>query len=554
MKTGTGFRRLVALAGSVGLIAVAAACTPALTQPEQADTDMEGDAPDQPSDVDPADDTGQKEGDTGEQVDDVDDRDRCGRTPSDRYPALLIVSDGLRPDYVTQDLMPNVYALAQDGVWGERSYAALPALTRVNAPTISTGSYPRRHGMVGNRLYIPEVSDQPFSNGGASNLRMLDEETDGEMITNRSIGEILDEAGLEYFVTGSGGSGNSLLQNPRESGRGIWVANSNGFFVPAEQRDEAIAIIGPIDPDTTQRTKWAAQSLIHHTTERDPPDVTVMWINETDARGHEFGVGAPETLGAASHVDEQIGLVLDALEAAGHQFNIFLTSDHGFTTNAGGFSAGRILQDTGLDEGVVAVSSSLYLDESAQQNLEAIVEAFRADETVGTIYTRPGPDGAVVPGTFSLELIGLDHERGPDLHVMPAWSDEENEFGHAGITTRGGSNVATHGIDSPYDLRIPFVAAGPDIKEGLTLTNPTGNVDFAPTLLYLQGLSPPEEMDGRVLCEILTDGPEPESIHVHAQTHETTASLGGGLRYTSQLDILQVSKTFYIAGARTVRE
>ncbi len=552
MQTGRGLRSLVALTGSIALIAVAAACTPELTASGQADadadTDMEADANGLPSNNNPGEDASEADNGGGES-------DLCGRTPSStRHPALLIVSDGLRPDYVTEELMPNVHALAERGVWGERSFAALPALTRVNAPTISTGSYPRRHGMVGNTLYIPEVSDEPFSNGGASNLRMLDDETGGEMITTLSIGEVLDEAGLEYFVTGSGGSGNSLLQNPRESGRGLWVANSNGFFVPADQRDEALDIIGPIDPDTTERTKWAAQSLIYHTTERDPPDVTVMWINETDARGHEFGVGAPETLGAASHVDENIGLILDAFDAAGLEFNIFLTSDHGFTTNAGGFSAGRVLRDAGLDDGVVTVSSSLYLNESAQQNLEAIVEAFRADETVGTIYTRPGPDGAMVPGTFSLELIGLDHERGPDVHVMPAWSSDTNEFGRAGVTTRGGSNVATHGIDSPYDLKIPFVAAGPDIKEDLTLNNPTGNVDFAPTLLYLQGISPPEEMDGRVLCEIVEGGPDPDSIHVHSVTHETSASLGGGQRYTSQLDILQVGKTFYIAGARTDRQ
>lgn len=542
----------------VGLlcVVVAVGCTPGLEgpgheEPDAQEPDHQGGDVDGSGGSNAAGENAVDEPTNGGEEEEV---DLCGRMASERRPALLFVIDGLRPDYVTEELMPNVYALGQGGVWGERSYAALPALTRVNAPTISTGSYPRRHGMVGNSLFIPEVSSEPFSNGSASNLRMLDDETGGQMITAVSIGELLDEAGLEYFVTGSGGSGNSLLQNPRESGRGIWAANSNGFFVPASDRDEAISLIGPIDSDTTERTKWAAQSMIHNATERTPPDVTVMWINETDARGHEFGVGAPETLGAATHVDEHLGLVLEALDEAGLEFNIFLTSDHGFTTNAGGFSAARVLRDAGLDDGVVVVSSSLYLNESAQQNLEAIVDAFRADGTVGTIYTRPGPDGVMVPGTFSLELIGLDHERGPDVHVMPAWSDDENEFGRAGVTRRGGSNVATHGIDSPYDLKIPFVAAGPDIKAGLRLTNPTGNVDFAPTLLYLQGLVVPEEMDGRVICEIFEGGPDPASVHVHAQTHETTASLGGGVRYTAQLDTLQVGKTFYIAGARTVRQ
>ena len=484
------------------------------------------------------------------------DPDLCGRAPTSHHPALLFVIDGLRPDYVTEDLMPNVWALAQRGVHGERSYAALPALTRVNAPTISTGSYPRRHGMVGNTIYLPDVSPEPFSNGSATNLRMLDEATDGQMLTAITMGELLEEAGLEFFVTGSGGSGNSLLQNPRSSGRGIWAANGsvNGFFRPSSDRDYALETIGPIDPDTVERTKWAAQSVIYHTTERTPPDVTMVWINETDAHGHEFGVGAPETLAAVTRVDTQIGLVLDALDDADLEFNIFLTADHGFTTNAGGFSAARVLRDAGLENGTVVVSSSIYLTDAAAQNLDAMVAAFRVDETVGTIYTRPGPDGAAVPGTFSLELIGLDHPRGPDLHVMPAWSSAPNQFGRPGTTRRGGSNVATHGMDSPFDLRIPFIAAGPDIRSGTILTNPTGNVDFAPTLLYLQGLTPPETMDGRVICEILEGGPLPAEVHVHTGLHETTANLGGGRRYTSQLTTLQVGSTFYIAGATTVRE
>ena len=478
--------------------------------------------------------------------------DLCGRTQVDRHPALLLVIDGLRPDYVTPELMPNLHALGERGVVGERSFAVYPTVTRANAPSISTGSYPRRHGILHNGLYMPEVADEPFSTGSAARLRELDAATGGEMLTTRSMGEILDEAGLTFFATGSGGSGNTLLQNHRGSGRGIWTAR--GFFVPSSARDEAVAAVGELPDENADMTVWSFSSYLHHAIEREPPDASIMWINEPDANGHAHGVGAPETLAAVANVDQQIGRILAAHEAAGHEANVFVTSDHGFTTSTGGYSLPRILADAGLDGGTEVVSQAMiYLDASAQGRLEEIVDVLRGHDAVGSIYTRPGPDGGgLVPGTLSMEVIQWDHPRNPDILVAAAWNDDTNIHDRAGATTRGGT--ATHGSDSPYDLRIPLIAAGPDIKTGERSSTPAGNVDFAPTLLYLQGLEPPQEMDGRVLCELLTGGPDPEQVHVHSQTHVTFANLGGGRRYRTELDTLQVQATVYVAGARTSRD
>ena len=42
---------------------------------------------------------------------------------------LLIVLDGLRPDYVTPELMPNLHALGQRGVVMTRHHAVYPTVT-----------------------------------------------------------------------------------------------------------------------------------------------------------------------------------------------------------------------------------------------------------------------------------------------------------------------------------------------------------------------------------------------------------------------------------------
>src|SRR5438309_11406829 len=54
-----------------------------------------------------------------------------------------------------------------------------------------------------------------------------------------------------------------------------------------------------------------------------------------------------------------------------------------------------------------------------------------------------------------------------------------------------------------------LIAAGPDFRRGIVDQLPTGNVDVAPTVLWILGITPPQPMDGRVLTEALTmDGPK----------------------------------------------
>ena len=84
--------------------------------------------------------------------------------PAPRH--LLIVLDGLRPDYVTPELMPNLHALGQRGVVMTRHHAVYPTVTRVNASSISTGAYPAVHGLMGNSIFFPDVDPGRFLDTG----------------------------------------------------------------------------------------------------------------------------------------------------------------------------------------------------------------------------------------------------------------------------------------------------------------------------------------------------------------------------------------------------
>src|SRR5262245_36096598 len=97
---------------------------------------------------------------------------------------LLVVLDGLRPDYITPEVMPHLYALGRRGVIFENHHSVFPTVTRVNAASISTGAYPAAHGLMGNAVFFPEVDPLRFlDTSERGNLLKIDAATGGALLT-----------------------------------------------------------------------------------------------------------------------------------------------------------------------------------------------------------------------------------------------------------------------------------------------------------------------------------------------------------------------------------
>ena len=65
---------------------------------------------------------------------------------------LVIVVDGLRPDDVKPALMPRLVQLGRRGSVCNAHPSVLPTVTRVNASSIATGTYPESHGLLANTI------------------------------------------------------------------------------------------------------------------------------------------------------------------------------------------------------------------------------------------------------------------------------------------------------------------------------------------------------------------------------------------------------------------
>jgi hypothetical protein len=135
-----------------------------------------------------------------------------------RHTHVVIVVDGLRPDYVTADVMPRLFRLGQRGIVFNAHHAVFPTVTRVNGPSFVTGSYPETHGLMGNAIYIPKANPaKALDTGGKANLEAA-ERADGPLLTAPTLGEILQRAGRKVLVVSSGSSGSAFVLNHTTTG------------------------------------------------------------------------------------------------------------------------------------------------------------------------------------------------------------------------------------------------------------------------------------------------------------------------------------------------
>ena len=131
--------------------------------------------------------------------------------PATATRTLIVVFDGLRPDYITPEYMPNVHAMKKTGAYGLHNHSVFPTVTRVNASSYITGSYPAKHGLMGNTVYFPEVDKaHGLNTGEVSDLRRIDQATGDKLLTAVSLGELLRKAGHKMMVFSSGSSGQAL--------------------------------------------------------------------------------------------------------------------------------------------------------------------------------------------------------------------------------------------------------------------------------------------------------------------------------------------------------
>lgn len=480
--------------------------------------------------------------------------------------AVVIVWDGLRPDFVTPEVTPVLHRLASGGVWCEASHCAYPSETRVNASALATGCYPGRSGITGNSIFVrgfdPAKPTAIVNTGDHTQLVRL-REIDAPLLHAPSTGDAVRAAGGAAVVASSGSPGSALLQDSSPDAITVNIALQR----PAHVAERVLREFGPVPPDSmpaTARSDWATAGLLDYLLPNllrpaviaGKPAYAHWWLTDPDHTAHRYGLGAPETVQSLRENDRRLAALMDRLAALDliEHTDVLLTADHGFST-AGpprGFDQALVaagLREAADSDDVVTTGQgggAITLHDRAHTRAEAIVRWLQEQPWVGLVFVRDGGPAYGLPGTLPLSLAWNGHvgARAPDIKFSAAWNDAPGPFGIAGSVLAGGGRGASHGSASPFDMRNSLFAWGPCFKRSVRSPVPAGIVDLAPTVRHLLGL-PRLPADGRVLSEALSDGPDPSEVRWKTETHEASASWPGGT-FRQRAALSRVGDTSYL--------
>ncbi|HEV3062677.1 MAG TPA: alkaline phosphatase family protein [Vicinamibacterales bacterium] len=475
---------------------------------------------------------------------------------------LLIVVDGLRPDYVTADVMPNLAALGKRGVVFNHHHSVYPTVTRVNASSISTGAYPETHGLMGNTVFFPRVDPTKFLDTAERSNLLRIADAEGRLLTAPTLGELLQAAGRKMLVVSSGSSGSAFLNNHTVSGGAILHYQ---YALP-ESLGQEMKAMGPAPAEGAPAgtlDRYAVDALLKVGIPRVDPSVTVLWLSDLDTTAHSKGIGAPATVEVLRLVDREIKRIEDALVTAGlsESYDIWVTSDHGFSTHIGAIDLDAVLRPFAgtLPDGsprIVTSGGAIYVRDGDQLAVTAIATKLQETAGVGAIFTRaaqPESLDGVVPGTLSFDAAHWNHDRSAQILFSPDWTDASNVYGLRGSVASSG--VAGHGSSSPWDIHNTLIAAGPDLKQSASVDAPSANVDFAATFLRLLGVAIPPSVQGRPLEEALIDGAASGASATRTTEHTATRA-DGTYAVTATFSILSAGGRDYryLDGTRVRRK
>lgn len=477
-----------------------------------------------------------------------------------RNKTLIVFFDGLRPDYITKEQMPNLYQFKETASAGKHHHSVFPTVTRVNSASYATGSYPGTHGLLGNSVYFPEVSPAKSTGTSYNDLTKVAAAISGPLLTTLSLGEILQSAGEKMMVFSSGTTGQAFLQN-HTVGTGAII--NPGLILPESFKAQVKADLGEIpgDDDDNNRHKWITDALLKYGLSPEGPLVSAIWFSDPDGAAHEHGIGSVEAVSAIRYVDSQFGRIFEGMKEKGlaDHYNIIISTDHGFVTHIGKQSLTDFLIQEGLKKDkesgdVVIAEGAIYVKDHDPAAIRKIVAALHKQEWFGAVFTKakkPGDMKGWVDGTLSFDAIHYAHpQRSGDILVAMNWNNDKNDKGYAGTDYSGG--VAGHGGSSPYEINIALFAKGPDIREAFTGTLPTSNVDIAPTVLAIYNLPLPAKMDGRAMTEFLKNTKSSTS-HFKKETVSTHAKYPWGT-YNLSLEMSVLGKYKYVNFTTTNRE
>jgi arylsulfatase A-like enzyme len=490
---------------------------------------------------------------------------------------VVLVWDGMRPDFITPQFAPNLYSLATNGVFFKRHHPVYISSTEVNGTALATGMHPGESGIIANTDYRPEFSLlSTYATEGSDPVWRGDLLSDGKYVRTATLAEMLQDAGIATIIAGS--KPVALLhdrslrkQTPTEKES---ITLFEGKTLPrsvaealAKVNDDKVFPTNVVHPNTAQDS-WTTKALTRSLWRKTVPKYTLLWLSEPDKSQHEHGPGSSKAVEGIESSDKNLGEVIKTLKEKGvyDSTDIFVVSDHGFSTIEKGpnivdalkkvkFTATKKFDNPEPgDVMVIGLGGSVmfYVFDRDEAVIRRLVTFLQTADFTGVVFSR-----LKLEGTFPLETVRYPStNNGPDVVISLRWHAGLNEYGTPGMfqSAEGTKGKGSHASLSPFDMNNTLVAAGPDLKKGMINELPSGNIDLAPTVLWILGVKPSHPLSGRVLHEALSSSSEKVPA---VKERRVEASVNIGLfRWEQYLKFCEIGDSIYFDegnGQRVIR-
>lgn len=415
---------------------------------------------------------------------------------------LVISIDAL----ITKDIfrlqtLSNLGRIMQNAAYARDILCVYPTLTYPCHASIVTGCYPDRHGIYNNERFQPCAAGRADWYWFRRDIRVptiIDIAKDHGLSTAAVTWPVLGNSGADYNI--------GEIWAPREEDDPApWFSQANSPAAAEIFEKNKHLLRWMKTPQMDEFATQCAADIIRCY----QPDLMLLHLSYVDHQRHRHGVHSPELDGAFQFIDQQIGLVLEALEETGGvaDTNIVLLGDHGQLPCEEMFHINSVFRDMGWlkqKDGVVSsyqvyaaqcgLSAQIYLQpdmdrKEVYQRLLALQREY--PKYIRQVFTKQEAADMHLAGEFDFVLEAGD---GVTFGKLP---DQTKAVASVSEMQAYKLSNANHGHLPERGDKPPFIVSGPDAKSGQILEG--GRlVDEAPTILRLLGITP-QGMDGTAL-------------------------------------------------------
>ena len=538
-----------------------------------------------------------------------------GAHAAEPHNVVLFVADGLRGKIVSPETAPALAALRDEGVWFRNSHSLFPTFTTANASSMATGHYLGDTGDYSNTIFsgfkvmAARGSITPFVEDDAVLLE-LSRHFGGNWLNETTLLAAARKKGYSAAALGKVGptlmfdlggdrSTTVVVDDATGSERGIPLPPDVADALKAAGLPLATPSRGPnsaagnattpgtLVANTIQQAYFVdviTKVLLPKFKAAGKPFVLVYWSRDPDGTQHNQGdslgkfvpgINGPTSMAAIRNADANLDAIRKALAALGlaETTNIFVTSDHGFSTISResktspaakqrygdvaqgllppGFLAldlGRALNmpvfdpdnadatvnpgehpqrgngllgsnaDPDVVVGANGGSDLIYLPHGQRRLAERVVAALLKQDYVSGIFVHDA--FGKIAGTLPLSTISLE---GAGLPPVPTIVVNFRSFPtgcaeptNCTVVVSDGTlqqGQGMHGSFSRGETLNFMAAAGPDVRRGFISDAPASNADFGMTVAHLLQLELPHKgrLIGRLLSEALPGGTAPRA-------------------------------------------